>query len=95
MVREGLLSIDGLIERAVNNPRRLFDLPDQPGTWIEVDPDEAWIVRGAEMQTRAKWTPFEGWRMRGRVQRVMLRGVEVYRGGEVLAQPGFGQDVRA
>jgi carbamoyl-phosphate synthase/aspartate carbamoyltransferase/dihydroorotase len=95
LVREGLISIDGLIERAVINPRRLFHLPDQPATWIEVDPDEAWIVRGAEMQTRAKWSPFEGWTMRGRVQRVMLRGVEAYRAGVVLAQPGFGQDVRA
>ena len=73
----------------------MFHLPDQPETWIEVDPDEDWIVRGEEMQTRAKWTPFEGWTLRGRVQRVVLRGAEVYRNGEVLAQPGFGRDVRA
>ena len=94
LVREGLISIEQLIDRAVNNPRRLFHLPAQPETWIEVDPDEAWIVRGNELQTRAKWTPFEGWTLRGRVRRVMLRGVEAYRDGEVLARPGFGQDVR-
>ena len=95
LVREGLISIAQLIDRAVNNPRRLFHLPDQPETWIEVDADQDWIVRGADMQTRAKWTPFEGWTMRGRVERVVLRGAEVYRVGEVLAQPGLGQDVRA
>jgi carbamoyl-phosphate synthase/aspartate carbamoyltransferase/dihydroorotase len=95
LVREGLISIEQLIDRAVHNPRRLFHLPDQPETWIEIDPDEEWIVRGEEMQTRAKWTPFEGWTVRGRVQRVVLRGVEAYRAGEVLAQPGGGQDVRA
>ncbi len=95
LVREGLISIAQLIDRAVNNPRRLFHLPDQPETWIEVNPDEEWIVHGSAMQTRAKWTPFEGWTLRGRVKRVMLRGVEAYRDGEVLAQPGFGQDVRA
>lgn len=94
LVREELISIDGLIDRAVNNPRRLFDLPDPPETWIEVDPDEDWIARGSEMQTRAKWTPFEGWTLRGRVKRVMLRGADAYRDGEVLAQPGFGRDVR-
>jgi len=60
-----------------------------------VDVDRDWIVRGEEMQTRAKWTPFEGWTMRGRVERVVLRGAGVYRVGEVLAQPGSGQDVRA
>jgi carbamoyl-phosphate synthase/aspartate carbamoyltransferase/dihydroorotase len=95
LVREGVISIEQLIDRVVYNPRRLFQLPDQPETWIEIDPDEDWIVRGSELQTRAKWTPFEGWTMRGRVRRVMLRGVEAYRAGEVLAPPGFGRDVRA
>ena len=47
------------------------------------------------MQTRAKWTPFEGWTLRGRVERVMLRGIEAYRNGEILVKPGFGRDVRA
>ena len=94
LVRENLISIEQLIDRAVRNPRRLFQLPDQPDTAIEVEVDEDWIVRGADMQTRAKWTPFEGWTLRGRVQRVTLRGVEVYRDGVVLAQPGFGQNVR-
>ncbi len=94
LVREGLISIEQLIDRVVNNPRRLFDLPGQPETWIEVDPDEDWIARGSELQTRAKWTPFEGWTLRGRVQRVSLRGVEVYRNGAVLVQPGFGRDIR-
>jgi carbamoyl-phosphate synthase/aspartate carbamoyltransferase/dihydroorotase len=95
LVREGLLSIEQLIDRAVYTPRRLFNLPDQLETWIEIDPDEEWIVRGQAMQTRAKWTPFEGWTLRGRVQRVVLRGADAYRQGEVLAQPGTGRDVRA
>ncbi len=95
LVREGLISIEQLTDRVVHHPRRLFHLPDQPDTWIEIDPDEDWIAHGREMQTRAKWTPFEGWTLRGRVKRVVLRGREAYHDGEVLAPPGFGQDVRA
>ena len=94
LVREGLISLAQLIERTVHNPRRIFHLPDQPETWIEIDPDEAWLVRGAELQTRAQWSPFEGWTLTGRVQRVVLRGAEAYRNGTVLAAPGFGRDVR-
>src|SRR5512135_3718871 len=30
LVRMGLISLEQLLERAVNNPRRLFHLPDQP-----------------------------------------------------------------
>jgi hypothetical protein len=29
------------------------------------------------------------------VQRVMLRGTEAYRNGEILVKPGFGHDVRS
>jgi carbamoyl-phosphate synthase/aspartate carbamoyltransferase/dihydroorotase len=95
LVRENLISIDGLIDRCVNNPKKIFGLPDQPDTWIEIDPDAEWIAHGAAMFTRAKWTPFEGWTLRGKVKRVVLRGVEAYLDGKVLVQPGFGQDVRS
>jgi carbamoyl-phosphate synthase/aspartate carbamoyltransferase/dihydroorotase len=94
LVHEDLISLDGLIDRAFHNPRRIFDLPEQPDTWIEVDPDATWVVRGAELHTRAGWTPFEGWTLRGQVRRVVLRGVEAYCEGRVLVAPGFGRDVR-
>jgi dihydroorotase-like cyclic amidohydrolase len=94
LVAEGLLTLDGLIARTVHNPRRIFNLPEQPETYIQVDPDAEWQARGSEMFTRAKWTPFEGWKLRGRVTRVVLRGREAYRDGQVLAAPGTGCDVR-
>jgi len=76
------------------NPRRIFGLPEQPETWVEVDPEAEWTARGAEMFTRARWTPFEGRALHGRVTRVVLRGQEVYRNGSVLAAPGSGREVR-
>lgn len=95
LVREELISLDGLIDRTVNNPRRIFGLPEQPDTWVEVDVDATWTVRGAEMHTRAGWSPFEGWRLQGQVRRVVLRGVEAYSEGKVRVAPGFGRDVRS
>ena len=93
LVRENLITLEGLIARCVTNPRRIFGLPEQPETWIEVDPDAEWVVRGAAQFTRAKWTPFEGWHLRGRVTRVVLRGQVAYHNGVVLAQPGSGRNV--
>ncbi len=95
LVHAGLLTLDGLIARAVENPRRIFGLPDQAETWIEVDAESDWQARGAEMFTRAKWTPFEGWKLRGRVRRVVLRGRDVYRDGKIFAAPGSGRNVRS
>jgi carbamoyl-phosphate synthase/aspartate carbamoyltransferase/dihydroorotase len=93
-VSEGRLTMDDLVLRMVTNPRRIFNLPEQPETWIEVDPDAAWEIRADRTFSRCAWTPFEGWKVRGRVRRVVLRGQEAFRDGQVLARPGFGQDVR-
>ncbi len=94
-VAEGRLTIDDLLLRSVINPRRIFHLPEQAETWIEVDERARWEVRGAELHSRCGWTPFEGWHVRGRVRRVVLRGREVFRDGQVLAEPGYGQNVRS
>src|SRR5690606_36950149 len=82
-VHEGRLSLEDVVLRMHTNPRRIFGLPEQPDTWIEVDEEAEWEIRGQEMLSRSAWTPFEGWKVRGRVQRVVLRGQEVYRDGQV------------
>lgn len=94
LVEEGLITLDELIEKIALAPRRIFSLPESPHTWVEVDPDARWVARGAQFFTRAGWTPFEGWMLRGRVQRVVLRGQAVYHNGKILVTPGFGRNVR-
>ncbi len=93
-VHEGRLTIDDLVSRMVDRPRQIFAIPDQPETWVEVDPDETWEIRAVNTFTRCKWTPFEGMKVRGRVKRVVLRGKDVYRDGQVLAQPGSCKNIR-
>jgi carbamoyl-phosphate synthase/aspartate carbamoyltransferase/dihydroorotase len=93
-VHDGRLTLEDVVARMVTNPRRIFALPEQPDTWVEVDPDETWQPRGEAQFTRCAWTPFEGWKLRGRVQRVVLRGREVFLDGKVLAEAGYGRDVR-
>jgi len=93
-VDEGRLTFEDLVARFHDNPRRIFGLPHQDAS-VEVDPDATWTVKGSAQQTRAGWSPFDGRRVRGRISRVTLRGVEVFRDGEVLAAPGSGRDIRA
>jgi len=93
-VQEGRLTLEELVARMSDNPRRIFRLPAQAETWIEVDEKVRWQARGSELYTRCAWTPFEGWQMRGKVRRVVLRGRLVFQDGEVLAQPGSGRNFR-
>lgn len=90
-VAEKRLTINDLINKMYVNPRRIFKLPEQPGTWLEIDPAAEWDIRAEYLHTRSAWTPFEGWRVKGRVRRVVLRGQDAFRDGLVLAPPGTGQ----
>jgi carbamoyl-phosphate synthase/aspartate carbamoyltransferase/dihydroorotase len=94
-VKDGRLSMDDLIHRMHTRPREIFHLPEQPETWIEVDEHDTYEIRASEHHTRCGWTPFEGWKVTGRVRRVVLRGTEAFRDGQVLASPGLGRNVRA
>ena len=59
-VHEGRLTIAQIIEKCVTNPSRIFKLPAQPETWVEVDEDATYEIRAADQHTRCGWTPFEG-----------------------------------
>jgi carbamoyl-phosphate synthase/aspartate carbamoyltransferase/dihydroorotase len=90
-----VLTLDDLIQKMVINPRRIFNLPEQPETWVEVDENAAYEIRAAEMHSRCGWTPFESWKVKGRVTRVVLHGCEAFKDGKILVDPGFGRNVRA
>jgi carbamoyl-phosphate synthase/aspartate carbamoyltransferase/dihydroorotase len=76
------------------NPRRIFNLPDQLETWTEVDENVEYEIKASEQFTRCGWTPFEGWRVKGKVRKVVLRGVTAFEDGKILVEAGYGQNVR-
>ena len=72
-----------IIERLHTNPRRIFSLPEQKDTYIEVDLDQSWVIPTAMAHTKSKWTPFAGRHVKGAVRRVVLRGQVAYVDGQV------------
>lgn len=83
-----------IIDRLYRNPKRIFAIPDQRNTYVEVDLDDEWIIPEAMSFSKSKWTPFAGIKVRGSVHRVVLRGEVAYVEGKVLVNPGFGQNIR-
>jgi carbamoyl-phosphate synthase/aspartate carbamoyltransferase/dihydroorotase len=90
----GRLTLDDLLQKMVINPKKIFSLPEQPETWVEVDENANYEIRASDMRSRCGWTPFEGWQVKGRVMRVVLRGREAFKDGEILVDPGYGKNVR-
>lgn len=93
-VHEGRLTLEDLIARMSANVRRIFGVPEQPETWVDVDPDAEVTLSSRGMQSRAGWTPYEGLRVYGLIRRVVLRGEIVYEDGQVFALPGSGRRIR-
>lgn len=88
---DGRLTQDDIVARCADNPRRIYGLPSQAETWIEIDVDAAYVLSNEGLKTKVGWTPFAGQRVYGRVERVILRGATVYAHGEVFAAPGSGR----
>src|SRR5215216_6323520 len=93
-MHDGRLTMDDLIQKSVINPRKIFGLPEQHETWVEVDEKAEYDIHAADQFTRCGWTPFEGWKVKGKVRKVVLRGQTAYEDGKVLAEKGFGRNVR-
>lgn len=92
-VAQGRLSLDDLIAKMHTNPRRIFNLPEQPETWIEVDLDAKWTIPRHMTYSKSQWTPFAGMEVQGKVKRVVLRGSVAMVDGRVVAPTGTGRNL--
>jgi carbamoyl-phosphate synthase/aspartate carbamoyltransferase/dihydroorotase len=93
-VDDGRLTVDDILQKSVINPRKIFSLPEQVETWIEVEEKAEYEIHASDQFTRCGWTPFEGWKVRGEVRKVVLRGKTAFEDGKILVEQGYGKDVR-
>ena len=54
-VLDGSLKINDLILRCVENPRKIFDLPEQRNTWLEIDETTENIINAKNLHSRCGW----------------------------------------
>lgn len=92
-VDEGRLTMDDIVQKSVINPRKIFHLPEQPETWIEVDENAEYEIKAENQFTRCGWTPFEGRKVKGRIRSVMLRGKTAFEDGKILVEKGYGRNL--
>lgn len=83
-VVEGRLTLERLVALMATNPRRIFKLPQQPDTWVEVEMGTSRSIRDQGLHTKCGWSPFSGTTVRGQVRRVRLRGHVVFEDGEIV-----------
>lgn len=87
-VAEGKLTVDDIKLRMYEKPVEIFELHEQVNTTIEVEVDRSYEVAAGSF-----WSPFEGKRMRGSIQRVVFGDTTVCLDGEVLGLAPQGKDM--
>ncbi|KAL2208749.1 carbamoyl-phosphate synth [Sarocladium strictum] len=87
-VTEGKLTIEDIKQRMYEKPMEIFELHDQGSTTIEVEVD-----RSFEVAAGSFWSPFQGKRMRGSIQRVIFDDTTVCLDGEMLDVKPQGKDM--
>lgn len=89
-VSQNELTIADVIRLCHTGPKTTFNISQGNDTYIEVDLDEEYMIDQSKLFSKAKWTPFNGWEMRGRIKTVFLRGERVFDGENITAKPGSG-----
>lgn len=88
------LSIQKIVDMLYTNPKRIFNIPDQPDTSVEVDLSQRWCIgQDRPYFSKCQWSPFHGRTVRGKVIKVTLRGKVAFVDDKLLAEPGNGQDL--
>ena len=85
-VAEGRLSLERAIELMYHAPRRIFNLPEQPESWVEIDPDARYTFPDHILYTKCGWSPFEGRQMQGRVLKTVYKGRLAYSDGQIIEE---------
>jgi len=85
------LSLDDIIRLTANNPAAIMNLYKrgkiQEGYYADIaviDPGRKWHINPAFFESKAKYSPFEGMELKGKVSFTMVNGMsENQRGKEV------------
>jgi len=92
-VNRGIITIFDIVEKMHDNPLRTFGIGGRgvevsgEATFTVVDLGREWTVKPEEFYTKAKWSPWEGKKLRGKVVITVLRGEVVMEDDEIVGKP--------
>lgn len=87
----GLIPLASVVQKMAVNPAALFGLNDRgeitdgkKADLVFIDIRQEWRVKGEELETKCKWSPFEGWKLKGKAKIVIKDGWVIYEDGEFM-----------
>lgn len=90
-VSEGKLSIEDIKRLLHTNPAKIFNIPTDETTYVEIDETVTYNLSPDTFFTKCGWSPFAGRKVNGKVKTVFIRGEKVFENGKILAEKGSGK----
>lgn len=98
-VRAGRLTLERFVEVVATGPAKRFGLyprkgvirPGSDADLVVIDPEGTSVILASTMTQRCDYTPFEGWSVPGRIDRVYLRGALIAHAGRYVGRTPAGQ----
>lgn len=86
LVHKGVIGLERLVQMCSANPARIFGLEGRgtltPGSFADVtivDPEMVWTYNSADTRSKSRNTPYDGWKLTGRVVATVVGGKLVYK----------------
>ena len=89
-VSEKRLTMADVIRLCHTGPTQCFHVSIHHNTVVKVDLNQAYTIENKNLHTKCGWSPFAGWKVKGKVTKVFMRGKKVFENGQILAKPGSG-----
>ncbi|HUQ85451.1 MAG TPA: dihydroorotase family protein [Candidatus Limnocylindrales bacterium] len=90
-VHDKKLTINDIRRLCHDDAAEIFNIKTDPQTFIEIDENEEYVIKNENLFTKCKWSPFHGWKVKGKVKSVTIRGTKVFEDGKIIINPGFGK----
>ena len=90
LVHEGSLSMEQLVQKMCHAPAQLFQIsrrgfirPGYQADLVLLNPHKEWTVTTDSIESKCGWSPMEGRKFHGKVEKTFVNGAVVYENGKV------------
>ncbi|MBI2126027.1 MAG: dihydroorotase family protein [Thaumarchaeota archaeon] len=105
LVSKGIIPMGGIVSALTTNPARRFSLhagklaQGERANVTILDPQKKWKIDPSKFYSKAKYSPFDGMEVQGRIMATIVGGKVVFEDGQIISEPAgkvvLGKQIRS
>jgi dihydroorotase (multifunctional complex type) len=100
-IHKGRLTLEQLVRLTCRKPAEVYAIKDRgtltKGSFADItiiDLNEEYQIDASKFYSKAKFSPFDGWKVKGAPIKAFVNGQLMMDDGKLVGKPGFGQIIR-